>query len=645
MANEKIINRENLKEFRSRFQNKLENGGITVQKSKIAKQIENVSENSGSMQISPFVFQGTGTNNNTTATPTAPIAKQLEKRGNTIVYNQQFQPESKNHYGLTYTARDNVTDYAGRSTVGYSKFKTIDLIPDHKYFLTRKLIQNDEKTYSCLARVWTGGTSGTYSMLGSDIVFTAPGNQPVFQADLANVSGKEISGTVVIFLIDLTQWYNGNNNIPQEIISTPNKFFNHYNGDFHYSTGELMTANGRYLETAGFNQFDAENETEGFTLTTDGILTESADRNVSDHIRCIPSTTYYWKSADTDGENVTIAFYDDQKTFLSYSTVSNATVDTPKKACYLRVCYPASDKSEACLNLSWDGERDGEYAPFEKHVYDTGTEVLRGARAVCDVKTYSGAIVRKIGVVDMGTLNWTTISGVSESFQAILPNGKSWRNVETPNMLTPRWTTITNTQGEDQGVCGIAGFNDLVRVFVTGIATAAEFKTAMSGVTLYYELAVPVVEQGSPFAENVAVDDYGTMGALDGNGGYVAVPQCFKIFYPADYVLLTDDLYNYVDGDVTEIVLRSDVNAAKGISGTVTLTVGDWSDTAAIKTFEDLGENDLIQFFPSTRADKLAASDADIFIEASGQDVTFSATSTPTDSITYRYFITKGAAQ
>ena len=91
MANNKIVDRETLKTIREKFQEKIENGNIVASKALTAQQIENVSPESGSTQTTPFRFEATGTDNNTTETPTAPIAKHLELRGNTACWNQLVQ--------------------------------------------------------------------------------------------------------------------------------------------------------------------------------------------------------------------------------------------------------------------------------------------------------------------------------------------------------------------------------------------------------------------------------------------------------------------------------------------------------------------------------------------------------------------------
>ena len=70
----------------------LVDGSLVVAKAQIAEQIENISDEVGSDQTEPFNLQATGTDDNTTETPTAPIAKHLELRGNSVAWNQLVNP-------------------------------------------------------------------------------------------------------------------------------------------------------------------------------------------------------------------------------------------------------------------------------------------------------------------------------------------------------------------------------------------------------------------------------------------------------------------------------------------------------------------------------------------------------------------------
>ena len=103
----------------------------------------------------------------------------------------------------------------------------------------------------------------------------------------------------------------------------------------------------------------------------------------------------------------------------------------------------------------------------------------------------------------------------------------------------------------------MALYGSAFRLYIkdTSYTDAATFKTAMSGVYLYYELATPTTEQGTPFTESVKIDDFGSMSLESANG----VPQGNLIFYPVDYKAFVDTLVNYTDGDATSLAKKSDI--------------------------------------------------------------------------------------
>ena len=135
MANEKIINLDNLKKFRQEYDARISGGYIPVGKALTAKQLEPVSEESGSTQTAPFLLQATGTDNNTTSTPTAPVAKHLELRGNSVVWNQgarELISSNWNYIDATVSFNDGVATVTTLNQYGQirSDYQTII---GHKY--------------------------------------------------------------------------------------------------------------------------------------------------------------------------------------------------------------------------------------------------------------------------------------------------------------------------------------------------------------------------------------------------------------------------------------------------------------------------------------------------------------------------------
>ena len=138
------------------------------------------------------------------------------------------------------------------------------------------------------------------------------------------------------------------------------------------------------------------------------------------------------------------------------------------------------------------------YVPYG--VIDTlefPVQTLRGALNAHDVMTRTG-IERHIGEVDLGTLNWSRNSELSTGgaqFAVQMPGRAYTVNGRCAQYEVKSAAEIGNT------VYNIIGLRTNGNVIVFNhptITMTADFKTAMSGVILYYEVATPTTE---PFAE------------------------------------------------------------------------------------------------------------------------------------------------
>lgn len=131
---------------------------------------------------------------------------------------------------------------------------------------------------------------------------------------------------------------------------------------------------------------------------------------------------------------------------------------------------------------------------------------------------------------------------------------------------------------------------------------------------------------------------------LDGVGAY-------KVLYLIEDFVgdALPDIPPITAEDIGKVLTANEDGAAKwkeptgGVEGTVTLTASSWTGRVYTLTVEKLGEEDAIFFTPSTRGDKTALEEADIFISSNNSVVTFEAVTTPTADIALKYFITRGA--
>ena len=136
--------------------------------------------------------------------------------------------------------------------------------------------------------------------------------------------------------------------------------------------------------------------------------------------------------------------------------------------------------------------------PNEYYPYNAGeikSTVIKGVR----VRNSKLATVplNKINVVDLGTLNWTYISAQNLFFveRTNLPNNFKQDTTNGVNILCSKYyaKALGSIVDENNNVLlGFDNYNDqFLAIKTTDYTSATDFKTAMSGVMLYYECVEP----------------------------------------------------------------------------------------------------------------------------------------------------------
>ena len=515
-------------------------GTTVVAHAQTADALNNVSENSGSTQEDPFIAQGTGTNNNTSETPTSPKAHQLEKQGNVVNVNLLVNtlPATQEKNGITFTNNEDGTLTLNGTSTDYADLAIKNIIADNHYYLA---MTNNDNVYA----QFDGLDGNAYSCVSQATINTSFYIRVQPNVTLSNIK-------VIPQLVDLTKWRLVATTITY-LTAHPKAFINYYQGSLTYNAGQLVSSDGQYLVSIGFNQWDEETELGTLNYSTGQPSSSSTQLRTKNAIRVIPNQTYYIKTP----QDAIVFCYEDENysSFISrIGVLKNTTFIIPSNAKYIRFVlsndYGTIYKNDICLNLHWDGNRDGEYEQFVKHVYDTGTEDLDAF----DVKRASGEIDRQTGTEsDLSQLVWALVEGDNYWYwQASFDKGqKIFETDEIVKAISQYYipTSLSHIGGTDNTVC----WTDSLLLIRTNSTS-----TQPSG-TLKYMLATATTEQGTPFDKIIDVDDYGTMYWLDDNEDFVEVPQGCKLFYPADYALLIDDLNNYTNGDVTALAKKSDL--------------------------------------------------------------------------------------
>ena len=204
----------------------------------------------------------------------------------------------------------------------------------------------------------------------------------------------------------------------------------------------------------------------------------------------------------------------------------------------------------------------------------------------CDGDTYesSGKVTRKYGIVDLGSLSWYYNGNLSTPiFQAIITNAK----VNNINLICIKYTpkrNFWNTAGNDKCIAfGSSALNISDSAYGT---SESDFKTAMSGVYLVYELATPTTETAASFAGIQVVDGDGTEEYVDSRS--VPIPVGHNTTYIHglnEYRTAVESYLASLDARITALENASN-SRSLSLSPTLTKSLTSDSDTAEEETKE-----------------------------------------------------------
>ena len=299
---------------------------------------------------------------------------------------------------------------------------------------------------------------------------------------------------------------------------------------YPYKAAALESVKTSAHKTIGFNQWDEEWERGGLPNgVPDSTVNKIRSKN---YCRCVENTVYYGRISGT--YSLTAWFYDANNNVIGSASASNRTFTTPNSACYFKLAfesvYGTSYNDDVCINISWDGERDGEYEPYEQHTYALDDVELRGILKLdasnnlyYDGDTYEadGTVTRRYGIVDLGTLTWN--KGIGKTYFAATISGikrtANWNTVPQ-GIKCPNYTqdTANNvSESTNDKTMSVAPNADTFVIYDSVYAsyTKDAFKAAMSGVYLVYELATQTTESADAYTELQICNDFGTEEFVD----------------------------------------------------------------------------------------------------------------------------------
>ena len=419
------------------------------------------------------------------------LAKITDIKGNTLVWNQIFIPYGRTGSGIQSNVIQDGNDYSMRiygtaTASAWLRMDSIGVLPvGHKFLLdkgsTSNLfdINNDNNglnvDFSVKTKIGTVTTANKY-------IYIFVG------------SGTTIDVTVKPMLIDLTAMF-GAGNEPTSVEEFTSLFSLPY---YAYNQGTLLSFNGNGIKTVGKNQ--VANVVRGYFSV--GASAISVDNDSESFVfYAIKGKTYVSSSAVTLNRNA-IARCDTPNLVNGspiYDIVNTSRTWTATWTGWA-VWYVYSSKNEVVENSAQVefGTTPTSYEPYTSSTlslpistyFPTG---MKSAGTVYDELTPTKATTR-IGVVDLGTLTWNynstnayfTTNEISSLYK--VPSS----NLTVANIIDQKHTTISANDLVSGGQLGIAiRTNGTLMVRDTNYTDATAFKTAMSGVYLYYELATP----------------------------------------------------------------------------------------------------------------------------------------------------------
>lgn len=467
--------------------------------------------------------------------------KDYTVKGKTIVWNQLFDKNSipnRNSTAITYSVDGNINILTTTNVIATSHFNFLcSTVSGHKYMICARSLEWNSPNHSNL---FIGDsahpdTASYATLTPSDLAktFTATNETCYIKSYISYSAGNYEFKMNGLQLFDLTQMF-GAGNEP----ATPEEFRAMFPDYYYpYNAGELKTIVPTSVEASGINLLNLVGRKEissdivGYRYPTDAypeIDTHIYYRGISANgylssgniveatvlsssviaktgtnpgspgygvgipLTVVPSTTYYIKC--TTSGVISVGYANSNKIITKFTgelSGPNITITTPGDCRYALIVFRpnALDTLATFENICVSTVQTNEYQPYKKYRVNIPSskyfpDGMRSAGSAYDeINFLSQKAIKRIGVVDLGTLDWGSNSGTypTNSFYSI---GFTDAKGNTTNIIS---------NGKFRNIYANSGGNIIA---VTDgdekYDSNAAFKTAMSGVMLYYELKTPV---------------------------------------------------------------------------------------------------------------------------------------------------------
>ena len=468
-------------------------------------------------------------------------AKDYTVKGKTIVWNQLFDKNSipnRNSTAITYSVDGNINILTTTNAITTSLFNFLcPTVSGHKYMICARSLEWNSPNHSNLfiGDSANPDTASYATLIPSDLakIFTATNETCYIKSYISYSAGNYEFKMNGLQLFDLTQMF-GVGNEPATVAQFRAMFPDDY---YPYNAGELKTIVPTSVEASTVNLLnlvgrkEISSDTVGYRTPTDAypeIDTHVYYRGVSANgylssgsvveatvlsssviaktgtnpgsngygvgipLTVVPSTTYYIKC--TTSGVISVGYANSNKIITKFTgelSGPNIAITTPGDCRYILIVFRpnALDTLATFENICVSDVQTNEYQPYNKYRANIPSskyfpDGMRSAGSAYDeINFLSQKAIKKIGVVDMGTMDWGSNSGTypTNSFYSI---GFTSAKGNTTNIISNGkfYNIYANSGGN------IIAITDSDEKYDSNAA----FKSAMSGVMLYYEFATPV---------------------------------------------------------------------------------------------------------------------------------------------------------
>lgn len=479
------------------------------------------------------------------------VARMEVVKGNSVVWNQLIKNgtfadlsywSTATNSNVTVTVEDGVATltFEGTTSNRYNQDirQSVAIYANHKYFFAVDVYSDNVNICHIILYTPTGSKTVTHNMqLGqwnhasgiTTMVAEASGSA-LFRIGTVDKIGQVTMKFKNVSFYDLTLMF-GAGNEPK----TVEEFYTRCPQNIDksaYNAGEVIHCNVDAVKSVGRNVWDEEWEL-GYLNDNTGEYVSSSNFGVSkNYIPCCPNKDYFY--CTTNSTWASFRFYDANKNFLGISTNKgvnkNALFTTPPNAHYMRFSLQNNERPyDICINISGP-DFNGQYEPYREDVREIPSAIkaafpegMMSAGSANDVAYNDlnkgvGVTEKRMGVIDLGTLNWSydeTFGGFIGYISGTGNHNKVFKNAWKGVCVKYPYYGAYNLV-KDKGLGYI--YNTNVFIKDSSYTTATSLKTALSGVMLYHELTTPVItEHDEPFNLDYEVTNGGQEQAIAAN--------------------------------------------------------------------------------------------------------------------------------